>query len=97
MRDLVFHEIDNEELLAFSKRDPASGDTVLVICSLDPHGAREATTALDLPALGFDWHERFVVHDQVTGARYDWGQHNYVRLDPFTEPAHIFVVERAGW
>ncbi|HEY2172892.1 MAG TPA: alpha-1,4-glucan--maltose-1-phosphate maltosyltransferase [Mycobacteriales bacterium] len=97
MRDLVFHEIDNEELLAFSKRDPASGDTVLVICSLDPHGAREASTALDLPALGFDWHERFVVHDQVTGARYDWGQHNYVRLDPFVEPAHIFVVERAGW
>ncbi len=97
MRDLHFHDIDNDELIAFSKRDPVGGDTVLVICSLDPHGVREATTALDLPALGFDWPERFVVHDLLSGARYDWGQHNYVRLDPFTEPAHVFAVERSSW
>jgi hypothetical protein len=29
----------------------------------------------------------------VTGATYTWdGNRHYVRLDPFTEPAHIFVV-----
>ena len=27
--------------------------------------------------------------------RYEWGQHNAVRLDPYVEPAHVFVVHRA--
>jgi starch synthase (maltosyl-transferring) len=94
MRTLHFHEIDNESLIAFSKRDPATGETVLVVCSLDPHNICEATVSLDLPALGIDWHESLTVRDQLTGATYAWGPHNYVRLDPHVEPAHIFVVER---
>jgi starch synthase (maltosyl-transferring) len=94
MRALHFHTIDNEDLLAFSKRDPATGDTVLVVCSLDPHNVHEATVSLDLPALGFDWHESLTVRDQLTGATYVWGAQNYVRLDPHVEPAHVFVVER---
>jgi starch synthase (maltosyl-transferring) len=93
MRNLHFHTIDNDALLAFSKR--SGDDLVLVIVTLDPHGIREATTALDMPALGLEWDGRFTVRDQLTGATYDWGQTNYVRLDPHVEPAHIFVVERS--
>ena len=48
-----------------------------------------------LPALGLDWHERFGVTDELTGARYDWGQFNYVELDPYREPAHVFTVHRS--
>jgi starch synthase (maltosyl-transferring) len=47
---------------------------------------------LDLPALGLDWHERFLVRDELTGATYHWGRHNAVRLDPLVEPAHVFTV-----
>ncbi len=65
---------------------------VLVVVNLDPHGAREATVTLDLPALGFDWDSHITVTDAVTGATYDWGVHNYVRLDPFDEPAHVLTV-----
>jgi maltose alpha-D-glucosyltransferase/alpha-amylase len=36
------------------------------------------------------------VHDVVTGATYDWGAHNYVRLDPFDQPAHVFTVRRSS-
>ena len=35
------------------------------------------------------------MHDEITGADYTWGTDNYVRLDPFHEPAHIFTVRRA--
>ena len=49
-----------------------------------------------MPALGLDWHERFTVHDELTGATYDWGQRNAVRLDPFLEPAHILTVRPRG-
>ncbi len=92
LRNLRFHQVDNDAIMSFSKRDEATGDTVLVVVSLDPHTAQEGTTSLDMPALGLDWQDRFGVDDELTGASYDWGQHNYVRLDPHTEPAHIFRV-----
>jgi starch synthase (maltosyl-transferring) len=94
LRTLRFHHVDNDAIMAFSKRDEATGDTVLVVVTLDPYTAHEATTALDMPALGLDWHDRFAVFDEMSGARYDWGQANYVRLDPHVEPAHVFAVRR---
>jgi starch synthase (maltosyl-transferring) len=33
------------------------------------------------------------VTDLITGQKFVWGEHNYVRLDSFTEPAHILRVE----
>jgi starch synthase (maltosyl-transferring) len=98
MRSLHFHEVDSPDVMAWSKRIPGQGgneDCVLVVLNLDPHGAREATVHLDLPALGFDWNDRLEVSDLVTGAGWEWGEHNYVRLDPFTEPAHVFSVSRS--
>jgi starch synthase (maltosyl-transferring) len=92
LRNLRFHHIDNPDITAFSKRDEASGDTILVICTTNPHEVREATTALDLPALGVDWDNRLQVVDLLDGTTYDWGQFNYVRLDPNYRPAHIFMV-----
>ncbi|WP_121256335.1 alpha-1,4-glucan--maltose-1-phosphate maltosyltransferase [Nocardioides ferulae] len=78
--------------------DPASGetcdDTVIVVVNLDPHATRETTVHLDLPALGFEWGDTFAVHDEITGQDWNWGQHNFVRLDPFHEPAHILTVRR---
>ena len=69
---------------------------MLVVVNLDPHGTREATVSLDMPELGMDWQESFAVHDEVSGATYWWRQHNYVRLDPYHEPAHVFTVRRDG-
>src|SRR5690349_10292574 len=94
LRNLRFHHIDNEQILCFSKRDPDTGGAVLVVCSLDSYNVQWGNTTLDMPALGFDWHERFSAHDELTGATFDWGQHNAVRLDPYLEPAHIFTVQR---
>ena len=69
-------------LLASRLLPDGDDDTVIVVVNLDPHGARETTVHLDMPALGLDWHDSFVVHDEITGADWSWGQHNYVRLDP---------------
>jgi starch synthase (maltosyl-transferring) len=96
LRNLRFHHIDNAQMLCFSKRDPDTGNTVLVLCSLDSYNVQWGNTTLDMPALGFDWHERFSAHDELTGATFDWGQHNAVRLDPYLEPAHVFTVHRHG-
>ncbi|RZU32824.1 alpha-1,4-glucan:maltose-1-phosphate maltosyltransferase [Blastococcus saxobsidens] len=92
LRTLRFHQVDNPNLLCFTKTDPGSADAVLVVVNLSSHNTQIGTTALDLPTLGLDWHERFAVTDELTGARYDWGQFNYVELDPYREPAHVFGI-----
>ncbi|HEX8002097.1 MAG TPA: alpha-1,4-glucan--maltose-1-phosphate maltosyltransferase [Mycobacteriales bacterium] len=93
LRNLEFHQVDNEAVIAFSKR--YDDDVVLVVANLDPTTVREATVHLDMPLLGLDWGDTFHVEDAVTGETYTWhGPANYVRLDPFTEPAHVFSVRR---
>ena len=57
---------------------------------VDPHAARETTIHLDLDAIGAG--DSFVVHDEITGQDWTWAQHNYVRLDPYQEPAHVLTV-----
>lgn len=94
LRNLRFHEIDNPALLCWSKHDPDTGNTVIVVCSFDSRAVQWGNTTLDMPALGFDWHERFTVHDELTGTSYDWGQRNAVRLDPYLQPAHVLTVRR---
>jgi starch synthase (maltosyl-transferring) len=96
LRNLRFHDVDNGALLCWSKRDPESGNTVLVVCSFDSASVQWGNITLDMSALGMDWHERFTVRDELTGATYDWGQHNAVRIDPYLEPAHVFTVHRRG-
>ena len=91
LRNLTIHSSDDENILVFSKR--AEQDTVIVVVNLDPHAARETTVHLDLPALGFGEDETFDVRDEITGEIWHWGQHNYVRLDPHVEPAHVLAVQ----
>lgn len=94
LRTLRFHSVDNPNLICFSKTDPGSQDAVIVVVSLSSHHTQIGTTALDLPTLGLEWYERFAVTDELTGASWDWGQFNYVELDPYREPAHVFSVTR---
>ena len=99
LRNLTVHASDDENVLVYAKQavvgDPDS-DTVIVVINLDPHATRETTVHIELPALGMEWGERYVVHDEITGADWSWGQHNYVRLDPHHEPAHVLTVRRGA-
>jgi starch synthase (maltosyl-transferring) len=101
LRNIRIHTSYDDHVLVFSKTatDPAfgdPGDTVLVVLNLDPHGTRETTIKLDMPALGLAWDASFVAEDELSGQKFTWGEYNYVRLDPHHEPAHILTVRRAG-
>ncbi|MFE2519310.1 alpha-1,4-glucan--maltose-1-phosphate maltosyltransferase [Streptomyces mirabilis] len=89
LRNLHFHQTDNEALIAYSKR--SDDDTVVVVVNLDPHHTQEATVSLDMPQLGLDWHESVSVHDELTGETYNWGRANFVRLGP--GGAHVLAVD----
>ena len=67
---------------------------LIVVVSLDPHSTRETWLHLNMPALGLDWFDGFIVEDLITGETYRWQEHNFVRLDPFFQPAHVLHVRR---
>lgn len=98
LRNLRLHVTEDDAVLAYSKHLPArftggAPDSVIVVANLDPRSVRETVVHLE-PADLERVSEHFTVTDLVTGARWDWGEHNYVRLDAFVEPVHILAVEQ---
>ena len=96
LRNLRFHTADDENILVFSKARTLHDrqDVILVVANLDPHHTRDTWVHLDLAALGLTWPDVFVAHDLITGQHFNWGEHNFVRLGPGTEPVHIIRVQR---
>ncbi|MGX1976613.1 alpha-1,4-glucan--maltose-1-phosphate maltosyltransferase [Streptomyces kronopolitis] len=94
LRNLHFHRVDNDAVLAYSKREGNGErtDTVLTVVNLDPHHTHEATVSLDMPELGLGRNESFPVRDELTGDTYHWGRDNYVRLEPGSSPAPAHVL-----
>ncbi len=94
-RRLRFHDTDNEQLIAYSKRDATGENTILVVANLDPHHVQAGWVDLELDALGVEPAETFQVHDLLGDARFLWsGRRNYVELNPAALPAHVFRVGR---
>lgn len=95
LRNLKFHNADNENIIAYSKADPATGNVVLVVVNLDPRNAQEATVTVDMEAIGRADGDVYTVHDAITGAAYNWSNRNFVRLEPMRDVAHVFVLPQA--
>ena len=105
LQNLTVQSTTDSAIVAYSKfktveRDGREvKDTVIVVINTDTHATREATVWLDLDSLGLDDDDfnedgSFWVDDLMSGASWKWGTHNYVRLDPYIEPAHILNIRR---
>ena len=90
LRQIRFHEIANDQLIAYSKVDVVTGNAVLVVVNLDPTATQEGMLRVDADAVGLNPGESFEVHDLITGERYTWSTDNFVRLAPEANVAHIF-------
>ena len=101
LRNFEAQWCDDDSILVFSKYIAAefsptgADDAIIVVANLDPHSVREATVHLDPALFGVDPETTYDVIDLITGDSFTWGQHNFVRLDAFTEPVHILRVEFA--
>jgi starch synthase (maltosyl-transferring) len=92
-RTLRFHDIDNEALIAYSKRSPRGANFILTVVNLDPKHVQSGWVHLPVQELGLEPTRAFQVRDLVTGAHYQWrGERNYVELDPAILPAHVLEV-----
>ncbi len=90
---LLFHSINNDALIAYSKLSADGKNRVLVVVNLDPYRKQSGSVTLDLPALGIDLSRPYRLCDRLSNADYSWtGPSNYVELDPAVSAAHLFVV-----
>jgi starch synthase (maltosyl-transferring) len=101
LRDLHFHTANNDRVVVFSKRAQQPGaaegedDVVIVVSSVDPHNVAESEIVLDMDALGLSDRDVFLVHDELTGQTWRWGQRAFVRLT-LDDPCHILTLVRYG-
>ncbi|XYX61590.1 alpha-1,4-glucan--maltose-1-phosphate maltosyltransferase [Clavibacter nebraskensis] len=98
LRNLDVHWSDDDSILVYSKHLAAEhtgtgeADTILVVANVDPHSARETQVHLDPTRFGLAEDAVFDVEDLLTGDVYTWSTSNFVRLDAFTHPVHVFRV-----
>jgi starch synthase (maltosyl-transferring) len=95
LRNLRFHGSDDDSIVVYSKHldgeftPDGVSDTLIMVVNVDPHSVRETTVRLDLELLGLPAGASFEVTDLLSGNVWEWSADNYVRLDAFTQPAHI--------
>jgi starch synthase (maltosyl-transferring) len=92
--NLRFHGSDNHQILVYSKATPDKHNIVLGVVNLDPFWTQSAWVDVAAHEWGASGDQPYVVHDLLTDERFTWrGNHNWVRLDPHVQPAHLFRVE----
>ncbi len=94
-RNLHFHPVNNEQLIAYSKHTDDLANIILVVVNLDSHHTHSGWLEFSPETLDLDPQQTFQVHDLLSDSRYLWqGLSNFVELNPQIVPAHIFVVRR---
>jgi len=93
--NIEFAETSNEQLICFAKRDPDTGNFIIVAVNLDVTNTQGAHIRIPFEKLGLHIPQQYTVHDLLSGEKYRWqGEWNYVQLNPYLMPAHIFSVEQ---
>ena len=92
---LRFHEINNEEIICYTKQSEDLSDLMLMVVNLSPYHTHSGWLYLPLESLGLKPDQPYQLHDLLNDAHYTWsGEYNYVELNPHASPAHIFWIEQ---
>ncbi|WP_027342103.1 maltotransferase domain-containing protein [Hamadaea tsunoensis] len=90
LRTLRFHPVDDDALIAYSKRDPETGGAVLCVVNLDPDGPRTGTVAVTPGDLGLGAGR---LTDEISGQTLTWDGPLAVTLDPRQSVAALYRME----
>jgi starch synthase (maltosyl-transferring) len=92
---LRFHEIDNDQMICYSKETEDRDNVIVVVVNLDPHHMQTGRVRLLFDDFDAEPRRAYQFHDLLTDSRYLWhGRQNTVELNPHVVPAHIFRLRR---
>ena len=78
-----FYLAHNDRILWYGKPAADGSETIMVMVSLDPHGAQEADFEVPLWEFGLPDDGSVAVEDLAEGWRFRWyGKRQHIRLDP---------------
>ena len=97
-----FHQIDNEQIICYTKQTQSghggtapTNDLMLMVVNLDLNYTQSGWLYLPLESLGLNPDQPYQLHDLLNDAQYSWsGEYNYVELNPYVTPAHIFWIRQ---
>jgi starch synthase (maltosyl-transferring) len=93
-RNLRFHVIDNDQLIAYSKQTVDKKNLIVTVVNLDPVWKQSGFLELPVDEMGIDTRHPYRMTDLLTGQEFKWqGARNYVELQPGMTPAHIMRKE----
>ncbi|MFW6212782.1 MAG: alpha-1,4-glucan--maltose-1-phosphate maltosyltransferase [Spirochaetota bacterium] len=90
-RTLRFHATTNANLIAYSKVSADGTNIVLTVVNLSYEHTEEGQVEFSPAAVLLPDSRPFAMRDLLTGEEFEWSEYwNFVSLDPFASPAHIF-------
>lgn len=93
--NIEFAETSNENVICYAKKDGHTGNLIIVAVNLDVYNTQGAHIKIPFKKLGLSSSANLMLHDLLSGEKYHWqSELNYVQLNPYHMPAHIFRVEQ---
>lgn len=95
-QSLRFHQINNEQMIGYTKQSEDLTDLMLMVVNLNPYQTQSGWIYLPLELLGLKAYQSYQLYDLLNDAQYTWwGEYNYVELNPHVSPAHLFWVKQS--
>lgn len=92
--NIQFCTIENSQLLAYLKATDDLSNIILCVVNLDVNGKQSGFVQLPKDRLRLGDKINVKLHDLITDEHYTWTQEwNFVELNPFKMPFHLFKVE----
>jgi starch synthase (maltosyl-transferring) len=92
--NIQFCTIENTQLLAYLKATDDLSNIILCVVNLDVNGRQSGFVQLPKDRLRLGDKINVKLHDLITDEHYTWTQEwNFVELNPFKMPFHLFKVE----
>jgi starch synthase (maltosyl-transferring) len=91
---LRFHDIDNDQLIAFSKRSPDAANVIITVVNLDPDDPQSGTLDVSLEDFGWERWRQYYLRDLVEDRSLAWdGNGLRIELHPAGTQARILRLE----
>jgi starch synthase (maltosyl-transferring) len=92
--NIEFAETSNDQIICYTKVDAATNNRLIIMVNLDFWNTHSASVRVPLEHFGMAADSSYRVHDLLSGDEYNWnGEWQYVELNPYLMPAHIFRIE----
>ncbi len=92
--NIQFCSIENPNLLAYIKATDDLSSIILIVVNLDSNARQSGYVQLPLQRLKIKSRVNVKVQDLIMDEHYTWTQEwNYVELDPYKMPFHLFKLE----